>query len=83
MAQQMIVDAVAAKVGLSLATLSYATRVVAGEAYQARLDGFFGVRYEVRALHHVKVCSSAIRRPTGLALDGGWLPCRPLPQVPH
>ena len=49
--QQMIIDAVAAKVGLSLATLSYATRVVAGEAYQARLDGFFGVRYEVRALH--------------------------------
>ena len=51
MAQQMVINAAATTIGLSLATLSYATRLVAGEAYQAKLDGLFGVRYEVRALH--------------------------------
>ena len=48
---QTAVSVAASTIGLSLATLSYATRVVAGEAYQAKLDGLFGVQYEVRALH--------------------------------
>ena len=47
MAYQMAVNAAASTIGLSLATLSYATRVVAGEKFQARLDGFFGVQYQV------------------------------------
>ncbi len=77
--QQMIIDAVAAKVGLSLATLSYTTRVVAGEAYQARLDGFFGVRYEVRALRtsrHSQQCQLV----TLLGRGGTW-PGRPAPRA--
>ncbi len=51
MVHQMVINVAASAIGLSLATLSYATRVVAGEAYQAKLDALFGVRYEVRARH--------------------------------
>jgi hypothetical protein len=48
MACHAVINAAASTIGLSLATLSYATRIVAGEKFQARLDGFFGVHYEVR-----------------------------------
>ena len=80
MVQQMVVNAAATTIGLWLATLSYATRVVAGEAYQARLDALFGVRYEVRApCIRTVVCSSAHRRldtaDVGLGLAAVHMRC--------
>ena len=86
MACHTVINIAASTIGLSLATLSFATRLVAGEKYQARLDGFFGVQYDVRPSMQalaavITPASNRGRRPQQLLQPVAQ--ARPLQHVPH